>query len=178
MASGDHVFVYCGAYSHHGIDCGDGRVIHFDSTPWQKLAGVSKSRCPAMIKCVSLADFSQGREVLVRDYWLSVSSEVTVTRAWSRVGEQGYHLFDNNCEHFAVWCKTGRSDSTQVRSLLDAACPIGRQLPVATLLFRASRVLPLQVRLAAFGTALSVTAGSVAARYLSNRLRNYRNGES
>ena len=39
MAKGDHLFVYCGGYSHHGIDVGDGNVIHFDSTPFRKFVG-------------------------------------------------------------------------------------------------------------------------------------------
>ena len=37
MAIGDHIFVQCTGYSHHGIDCGDGSVIHFDFTPVRKL---------------------------------------------------------------------------------------------------------------------------------------------
>ena len=37
MARGDHIFVYCLGYSHHGVDCGDGDVIHFDSDPIRKV---------------------------------------------------------------------------------------------------------------------------------------------
>ena len=37
-----------------------------------------------------------------------------VSRAESRLGENGYNLFGNNCEHFAHWCKTGRHRSAQV----------------------------------------------------------------
>jgi hypothetical protein len=32
----------------------------------------------------------------------------------SRLGESGYNLFGNNCEHFATWCKTGQWESQQV----------------------------------------------------------------
>ena len=50
--------------------------------------------------------------------------EETVARARSRLGETNYNLFTNNCEHFAIWCKTGVSESMQVsgmfRSLLGA----------------------------------------------------------
>ena len=42
------------------------------------------------------------------------SPEETVTRALSRVGEDKYSLLLNNCEHFAIWCKTGVSESYQV----------------------------------------------------------------
>lgn len=40
--------------------------------------------------------------------------EETVARAKSRLGESKYSLPFNNCEHFAVWCKTGVKESHQV----------------------------------------------------------------
>lgn len=46
------------------------------------------------------------------------SPEDTVKRAYSRLGEQSYNLLSNNCEHFAIWCKTGISESYQVNSIL------------------------------------------------------------
>ena len=42
------------------------------------------------------------------------SPEETVVRALSRLGEDKYSLVLNNCEHFAIWCKTGVSESLQV----------------------------------------------------------------
>lgn len=42
------------------------------------------------------------------------SNKETVKRAYSRIGEREYDLFTNNCEHFAVWCKTNISVSIQV----------------------------------------------------------------
>ncbi|PKM89038.1 MAG: hypothetical protein CVU87_06255 [Firmicutes bacterium HGW-Firmicutes-12] len=46
------------------------------------------------------------------------SPEETVRRAESRLGEAQYNLISNNCEHFAVWCKTGLSISYQVEEYL------------------------------------------------------------
>ena len=46
--------------------------------------------------------------------------EETVKRAESRLGETKYKLAFNNCEHFAIWCKTGISESHQVNRILDA----------------------------------------------------------
>lgn len=43
----------------------------------------------------------------------------TVARARRRIGEKSYDLLENNCEHFAVWCKTGIAESRQVESLMD-----------------------------------------------------------
>lgn len=44
--------------------------------------------------------------------------EETVERAKSRLGEKDYNLATKNCEHFAIWCKTGISESTQVKKVL------------------------------------------------------------
>ena len=46
--------------------------------------------------------------------------EETVKRARSRIGERSFNLGFNNCEYFAVWCKTGVSQSYQVNLVLDA----------------------------------------------------------
>lgn len=52
------------------------------------------------------------------DYHLYTPEE-TVRRAESKLGEHEYDLLFNNCEHFAVWCKTGVSESKQVDQVLD-----------------------------------------------------------
>lgn len=44
--------------------------------------------------------------------------EETVQRARSKIGERQYNLVFNNCEHFAVWCKTGLSESRQINELI------------------------------------------------------------
>ena len=43
------------------------------------------------------------------------SAEETIRRAKERLGEEKYNLVTNNCEHFAMWCKTGESVSGQVK---------------------------------------------------------------
>ena len=45
------------------------------------------------------------------------SGEKTVERARSKLGQKGYNILTNNCEHFAIWCKTGEEESSQVRDL-------------------------------------------------------------
>lgn len=52
------------------------------------------------------------------------SAKETVRRAKSRLGESEYNLLSNNCEHFAIWCKTGISESHQVKSLLASINPM------------------------------------------------------
>lgn len=53
----------------------------------------------------------------IADYHLYTPEE-TVKRAESRLGESGYNLICNNCEHFAIWCKTGVHESHQVSELI------------------------------------------------------------
>ena len=115
MAKGDCIYVYrnfgalAGVYKHYGIDCGDGTVIHY--------------RKPSeVIERTSMETFSQGNPVYVAEYTKGFAyiPDVVVERAKSRLGEHDYNLLSNNCEHFACWCKTGISDSKQVRNYLPA----------------------------------------------------------
>lgn len=105
MARGDHLYVSrgYGTYMHHGIDCGDGTVIHY-----KEGEAITRS---------SLAFFSRGEAIGIQAYGLETPSDrpdVVIKRAESRLGERDYHLIFNNCEHFAAWCKTGRHRSGQV----------------------------------------------------------------
>ena len=54
------------------------------------------------------------------------SAAETVKRARSRIGEHGYNLLLNNCEHFAVWCKTGVEKSDQVEEIIRLVTDTGR----------------------------------------------------
>ena len=53
------------------------------------------------------------------------SPEETVQRARSRIGERKYSVTSNNCEHFAMWCKTGIAESKQVKEVENAALKAG-----------------------------------------------------
>jgi hypothetical protein len=154
MARGDHVYVsrYGGIYSHHGIDCGDGQIIHFGAPNWRARRNISQ---------VSLADFARGDDILVRDYSrffqamedkvgimhdplktagvelnkfldsvrghsvvdIDHSSDAVIERAKNRIGEKNFHVLFNNCEHFASWCVTGISNSEQITRIWRAALP-------------------------------------------------------
>lgn len=108
MGRADHVYVNRGTYTHHGIDAGDGTVIHFTGEPGQ-------AKVDAGIARTSMDAFLKGRTVKIRRYGQRDDADTTIARAESRIGETGYHLVLNNCEHFATWCCTGKSVSEQVR---------------------------------------------------------------
>lgn len=108
MAKGDQIYVMRQMplvphiYQHHGIDCGDGSVIHY------RKAG------EATITQTAIAEFAQNQPIRTKLYTTAFLPEIVMNRAISRLGEQQYDLFTNNCEHFATWCKVGRSESAQL----------------------------------------------------------------
>jgi hypothetical protein len=107
MARGDHIFVKRVIYTHHGIDVGDGTVIHFSGEP-------GSSKVTACVCRIGLDDFAAGGEIQLMLYAKPLPSDEIVARAVSRLGECGYNLFNNNCEHFARWCVTAKHSSAQV----------------------------------------------------------------
>jgi len=111
MARGDQIYTLRdfmstqGLYEHHGIDCGDGTVIHY-------------RKGTETVTRTSLAEFTDGRPIYIKNYNVCYIPDVVIRRAESRLGEQEYNLLSNNCEHFAMWCKTGISRSEQVEDFV------------------------------------------------------------
>jgi len=118
MARGDHIRVSRQGYWHHGIDCGDGTVIHYIGPDREK-------KKFAAIRRTSIADFCRGRSFRVVPYAHCDVPELVLMRAEVRLGETDYDLFGNNCEHFAHWCKTGHARSHQVRRAARTALGAG-----------------------------------------------------
>jgi len=107
MTRGDHIYVGPVGYTRHGIDVGDGRVIHYGGEP-----GGSKAH--ASIRYVTLQEFAQGDEVRVRDHGESFGPDEAVARAESKLGEREYDLFGRHGEHFASWCVSDRNASAEI----------------------------------------------------------------
>jgi hypothetical protein len=110
-ALGAHLVTARGAYSHHGIYVGKGKVVHY--------AGLARSLHRGPVEEVTIACFAAGRELWIqpRDRPGYADRQV-VERARSRLGENRYRLLTNNCEHFCTWCLYGESRSEQVRACL------------------------------------------------------------
>ncbi len=111
MARGDHIMVkrWNGLYYHHGIDAGDGTVIHFSGEPLR--------RKDARVQRIDMELFLRGGEKIVvayQDGVVVLPGEETIRLAEEQLEHDGYSLFRNNCEHFARYCKTGRPYSEQV----------------------------------------------------------------
>jgi hypothetical protein len=108
MARGDHIWVTRPLmYTHHGIDCGDGTVIHFTGEPGRK--------SDATVARTTMAEFGLDAIVHQRAYSRQDHPDVVIARAESKIASGEYNLVTNNCEHFATWCCTGKTASQQVR---------------------------------------------------------------
>ncbi|KAA1248291.1 lecithin retinol acyltransferase family protein [Mycobacterium simiae] len=108
MAKGEHIWVTRPlGYTHHGIDCGDGTVIHFTGEPGKK--------SDAAVARTTIGDFALDSIVHVREYSRKDDVVTVIGRAESKLGSREYNLVTNNCEHFATWCCTGKTASQQVR---------------------------------------------------------------
>lgn len=103
---GAHLITPRTGYTHHGLYIGNGKVIHYSG-----LAGGFDS---GPVEVTDISSFSSGNDVNLKTYKNSFPPEEIVTRAMSRIGEQSYNVFNNNCEHFCLWCITGSHTSNQV----------------------------------------------------------------
>ena len=106
---GDHIFVRRAGYTHHGVEVDGALVVHFTGTPGSKRG--------AAIRQEPLEVFRGGGVVQVRRYERRLDPDVVVERAESKLGQSGYNLYANNCEHFARWCVTGDHRSSQVNAV-------------------------------------------------------------
>ncbi len=112
-----HVKASRGTYDHHGIYLGkyDGEdiVIHY--------SGFSKAFAKGEISLTTLSEFQGNADAIYvveySDSEQNFSKFEIIDRAFSKLGEDEYNLFSNNCEHFACWCITGKNESKQVESV-------------------------------------------------------------
>lgn len=109
---GSHIKASRTFYTHHGIYIGNNEVIHYSG-----FANDLKNE--GVIEKVSLSEFAFGNKIewvqYPKDKILYSPTEI-VARAKSKLGESAYDLIENNCEHFACWCITGKSISHQVKT--------------------------------------------------------------
>lgn len=117
---GDHIRVQRmnGLYAHHGIYVSDEEVIHFTGKDDDSILDWSK---PEVIQ-TDLSYFLKGGTLEVKEYTDEefadlYSPEQIVTYARACLGDKGYNLIFNNCEHFANVCTLGRFRSHQVEKV-------------------------------------------------------------
>jgi len=163
MARGDHIRVRRPFYWHHGIDLGDGTVIHASGEPGQLNRG-------ARVRRDSMARFLRGGALEVVSDARALPADEIVARAEEALGRGEYNVLFNNCEHFAHWCQVGQSLSRQVEqmALTGAAVGMAARLVVSLAQRRAVgaillRTLPMAAPLAA-GVAVAGLSVAVASK--------------
>jgi len=117
---GDHIRVSRGVYNHHGVYIKDEEVIHFTGVDNDSVLDWSKNE---VIK-TDLADFLRGGTLEVKEYKEDELDDLypiehIVHYARGCLGDAGYNLVINNCEHFANMCTLGRFRSKQVERVFD-----------------------------------------------------------
>ena len=155
---GDVICVHRIGFEHYGIYVGDDKVIHYDIDPsdhykicihqasmeeflngslvysiceFPKVYGRPTEEIPFAEFRKKFAHPEKAQtlwDVLKISNYHLYTPEETVIRARERIGETQYSLWTNNCEHFAIWCKTGISESHQIEDLMSAMSETGRQI--------------------------------------------------
>lgn len=117
MSRGDHLVLKGSIagipYEHHGIDMGDGTVIHLAPAEGARIT-LRDSEGRFSVRRSSAQEFAQDRPVYVVTHQQPLHPDEITSRAVSMLGQTGYNLLNGNCEHFAMYCVTGNASSRQV----------------------------------------------------------------
>ncbi len=114
---GDMIRVEMGIFHHYGIYEDGDHVIQFGMN---HLVSAEQSPAEPAVCVTDIGKFANGcvPEVAVFEVGEDrYDPQKTVFLAKSRMGETGYHILHNNCEHFARECITGNRMSTQVEDV-------------------------------------------------------------
>lgn len=114
---GSQIRVNRGLYYHHGIYANDDLVYQFASPEGSEISSET-----AVVGTTTLAKFLKGGELEVRVYTEEEKKrlkkpEDIIAYAEAHIGERGYNIISNNCEHFSNRCAFGVSESDQINEL-------------------------------------------------------------
>ena len=123
-------------YWHHGIDMGDGTVVHARPHDFRNPFGGGS------VVQTSLAEFADGEDVRTTAEPAAVfPSEEVARRAAAHVGRDGYCPVVANCEHFATWCATGERRSRQVEAVVRRVVTVAATVVAGIVALRGGRSL-------------------------------------
>jgi hypothetical protein len=115
---GTHLVSNRWGYAHHGLYVNEGKVIHY--------SGYAAFGVVGKVEVVPLEAFAAGNPVYVVEHaYEKFSRDACVRRAYTRLGEDCYDLFGNNCEHFVLWCVEDWHGCPQVDRAAAAAVGVG-----------------------------------------------------
>ena len=109
-------------YRHYAVNVGDDEIVHVTSfgglNSLNIVDGIAGQVCctnpnVAVVKKEKFKDvYKKGDKVYVEERCDGALSRAEIVmRALSKVGEKGYNVLWQNCEHFARWCCYGEAKS-------------------------------------------------------------------
>lgn len=125
---GDHIFLDRTVLFHHAIvesvdtRNGEANIIEYTNTATDFIQdNFCHPKNPGKAEVIrGKIKFDTNEHVYVIKHTRCFDPETVVSRAKSQLGKREYNAFTNNCEHSALWCKTGISSSAQVNKVTDA----------------------------------------------------------
>lgn len=118
---GDMIRVKSGTIYHYGIYVSDAEVIQFGLAPAARPA-LKDSEVEVLATDIDTflgGQFLEVAEFDRKERKANRSPDEVVSVARDRLGERGYHILYNNCEHFAHECVSGKHYSEQVDGVRD-----------------------------------------------------------
>ena len=106
---------YKGTYLHYGIYVGGGNVIHYRTQDY-----TDNNQSHAKIIETTLQEFAHGSPVYREPEREGAKWDIVTVRTAKKMLGSGlgeYNLINNNCEHFANYCKYGKKESFQISRL-------------------------------------------------------------
>lgn len=118
---GDMIRVKVGPIDHYGVFVSEQEVIQFGH-PRRDLTAANPKE-DIRVFASSAAEFAAGGMVETAEMNLAEQlrrhpRRKTIALARSRIGENGYDILHNNCEHFANWCVFGKSVCSQTDQIV------------------------------------------------------------
>lgn len=123
LGRGDRIAFHqmAGLYWHHAIveyideEYNEINVIHYFNTARGFIKdNFSSPMRPAKARVVRDSYNFAEVDVYLMKHKRCLDPDTVVWNAISKIGHGNYNVITNNCEHFAMWCKTGKSSSDQV----------------------------------------------------------------
>ena len=119
---GDMIRVKLGILYHYGIFVTEDEVIQFGHPIRDRLA--KEQGKDIQVFAGSISEFAAGNMVetarlSLKECLERIPPQKTIALARSRIGETGYDLLHNNCEHFANMCVFGRNRCSQTEQIME-----------------------------------------------------------
>ena len=117
---GDIIRIKAGNIYHYGVYVSDTEVIQFGVAPNRRGAAMTDSQVEVLstdIEAFLNGEFLEVGVLDRKELKSRVPVEKTVEMARGRIGERGYNILYNNCEHFATECVLGERKCDQADSV-------------------------------------------------------------